>query len=86
MAHTEPMNTTTNRPQTYHQRKLDNSYASLRMAEALRDMLAANPLPGNCYYDDAVRRADELAAEMQDDLDCTMEECMAAGFGPEDFA
>jgi hypothetical protein len=71
----------------YHlQRELDLAYSSLRNAEALRDLLADNPLPGNGYYDDAVQRADELAGEMQDNLDDVMERAFYAGFGPEDFS
>jgi hypothetical protein len=83
------MNTThiAYRPNTIgrFQRELTNSYASLRSAEALRDMLVANPLPDNPYYDDAVQRADELAGEMQDDLDDVMTRALEAGYGPADF-
>jgi hypothetical protein len=85
-SHNEGMNTTYRPTVARFQRELAISYASLRNAEALRDMLVANPLPGNAYYDDAVQRADELAGEMQDDLDDVMTRALEAGFGPEDFS
>jgi hypothetical protein len=86
MAHNEGMNTTHRPTLARLQRELAISYASLRNAEALRDMLAANALEGNAYYDDAMQRADELAGEMQDDLDDVMTRALEAGFSPEDFS
>lgn len=72
---------------THARRLYDAAEQSLWHAEALRDELAALAehanLAGNPYYHDAVQRADELCAEMTDNLQDVMdrftpEQC---GFG-----
>lgn len=54
--------------------------SSIAQAEALRDLLAANPLPANDYYAqalaDAIALADEMDRNLQDVMDrFTPEQC-----------
>lgn len=61
------MRTTTNPGQG--RREYNIAVRSLADAAELRDMLAANPLPDNDYYDEALGAAIALVEEMDRNLD-----------------
>jgi hypothetical protein len=86
MAHNAGMNTTRNLRKGDIRRGIESASASLNHAANLLDMLKAHPLTGNPYYDDAVERAAQLVAEMDEDQSYWFEQAMESGFGPEDFS
>lgn len=62
-------------------REYDIALISLSNAEDLAALLAANPLPGNSYYDDAMASAIELVAEMERNLTHVMDNCTPESIG-----
>jgi hypothetical protein len=75
--------TTSHKPRYWHQRCIDDSYASLAGARAVRDAIAA--LGDNEYVRYELARAERNLAEAEDDVEDVITAAIADGYTCEDF-